>query len=246
MLRTQDLVRVSGVTSRTLRHYDHVGLLRPADTDASGQRWYGPKELVRLQRILVLRELGLSLAEIGQVLDGATGDRAALVTHVEQLRRERDRVDRMIRAVETTLARLEFGMTIDESEMFEGFADDPYAEEAERRWPDHYAESRRRLGRMTKQEQAELFARGGEVTAAIAALFTSGAPTAAPEVQELVGQHHAWVSAFWTPDRQAFIALGRGYVEDARFTATYDAIAPGLASYLCDAMEIWAEANLVE
>lgn len=61
---TAEVARISGVTSRTLRHYDAVGLLPPARIGAGGLRFYGEAELLRLQRILVLRELGLGLVRI--------------------------------------------------------------------------------------------------------------------------------------------------------------------------------------
>jgi DNA-binding transcriptional MerR regulator len=244
VLRTQDLARRSGVTSRTLRHYHEVGLLRPASVDPGGQRWYGPAELVRLQRILVLRELGLPLDEIARVLDGDTDDVSALTRHVGQLRSQQARVERMIRAVESTITRMELGMTMDEAEMFEGFADDPYEQEAQQRWPDQYAESRRRLERRSKQQQRELLDRGSAVTAAIGAQFSGGASADSPPVQALVGQHYAWVDEFWTPDRDAYVALGRMYVDDPRFAANYESLAPGLATFMRDAMAVWAAANL--
>lgn len=244
MHRTQDLARSSGVTSRTLRHYHAIGLLRPAASGPGGQRLYGPPELLRLQRILVLRQLGLPLDEIARVLDGEAGDVAALARHAAQLRGQQARIGRMIRAVEDTMTRLELGMPLEETEMFEGFAENPYAEEAQERWPEAYAESQRRFGRMSRAEQQALFDTGEATTRALAAHFQDGADPADPEVQAEVANHFAWVSAFWTPTRSAYTGLGRMYVEDARFSATYDRYAVGLAPFLRDAMAVWAEANL--
>jgi MerR family transcriptional regulator, thiopeptide resistance regulator len=243
-MRIQDVARASGVTSRTLRHYDAIGLLRPRQTGPNGVREYGDAELVRLQRILVLRELGLPLDRIAGVLDGTTDDTSALRAHVEQLRRQRARIDRMITAVERTIIGIEQGEPMQDKEMFDGFAEDPYAEEAQQRWPDHYAESQRRLGRMSKDEQRALFERGGEVTRQLGELFTSGAAVDDPAVQEWIGRHYAWIDAFWTPNREAYVGLGRMYVDDPRFAANYEKVAPGLAVFMRDAMAVWAEANL--
>ena len=137
-------------------------------------------------------------------------------------------------------------MTMHETEMFEGFGGDPHAEEAQQRWPDQYAESQRRLKRISKEEQRELFDRGGQVTAAIGAQFTEGAAADSSQVQGLIGMHYAWIAAFWTPSRVAYIALGNMYVDDARFAANYESIAPGLAVFMRDAMTVWAEANLTD
>jgi len=246
MLRTQELARVSGVTSRALRHYDAIGLLPPAATGPGGHRLYGDRELLRLQRILVLRELGLPLEQVAGILDGESDDIAALARHAERLRGQRARIETMIGAVENTITRLELGMPLEETEMFEGFAENPHADEAQQRWPEAYAQSTRRLGRLSKEEQRELFERGERITAALAGLFRGGAAPDGPEVQAEVANHHAWMCAFWTPSRAAYTGLGQMYVDDARFTATYDAHAPGLAAFLRDAMAIWAEQNLTD
>jgi DNA-binding transcriptional MerR regulator len=83
------VARMSGVTARTLRHYDAVGLLPPAWVAADGRRHYGRKELLRLQRILLLRELGLGLPAIAAALARGTGDTAVLRAH-------RDRVQELV------------------------------------------------------------------------------------------------------------------------------------------------------
>ncbi len=78
----QDIARLAGTTSRTLRHYDDIGLLQPSRIGGNGYRYYDADALARLQRILLLRELGLSLPEIGRVLDGRSDNVDALVTHL--------------------------------------------------------------------------------------------------------------------------------------------------------------------
>lgn len=120
----------------------------------------------------------------------------------------------------------------------------PYEAEAQQRWPQEFAESQHRLGRMSAEEQAALFQQGQDITAGLGVLLEAGASIADGEVQALIGRHYAWVSAFWTPDHDAYVGLGQMYVQDPRFTATYDAVAPGLAQYVCDAMLVWADAHL--
>ena len=240
----QEVVLATGVTSRTLRHYDAIGLLPVQQKGAGGERLYGPAELVRLQRILVLRELGLPLSMIADVLAGSIDDAAALRAHGDQLRRQRDRIERMISAVERTVDGLAKGVPMEEAGMFEGFADDPYAQEAHERWPDNYAQSQRQLTAMSPQEQRALFERGEELTRLLGAALESGAAPGDAPVQALIAAHYAWVTAFWTPNRSAYVGLGRMYVDDPRFAANYDAVAPGLAVFMRDAIEAWAEVNL--
>ena len=102
-----DVARMSGITSRTLRHYDDIGLLRPAGTGSNGYRRYGQDELLRLQRILVLRELGLGLPEIAAVVDERRDRVEALREHHERLLAERDRLSRVAATVARTIAELE-------------------------------------------------------------------------------------------------------------------------------------------
>ena len=124
------------------------------------------------------------------------------------------------------------------------FVTNPHASEASERWPDQYAESQRRMGRLTEQQKRELFERTEQNHQELAALFSSGADVSAAEVQDAIAEHYGWVSAFWTPSRDAYIGLGEMYVSDERFAANYDKYAPGLAVFLRDAMAIWAKANL--
>lgn len=104
-----EVVRMSGVTSRTLRHYDEIGLLPPAGIGSNGHRYYEEAGLLRLQRILLMRELGLGLREIRRVLDERTDPVSALREHSRRLREERDRLDTLVRTVERTITELEEG-----------------------------------------------------------------------------------------------------------------------------------------
>ncbi|MEK9578471.1 MAG: TipAS antibiotic-recognition domain-containing protein [Aquiluna sp.] len=124
------------------------------------------------------------------------------------------------------------------------FAENDYATEASERWPDQYAESQRRLGKLTDAQKHELFARTEENHQRLASLFTSQLAVDSEEVQQAIADHYGWVSAFWTPNQAAYIGLGEMYVSDPRFAANYDKYAPGLAVFMRDAMAIWARKNL--
>src|SRR4051794_27249436 len=129
--------KTAGVTSRTLRHYDAIGLLKPLETAHDGRRFYGESELLRLQHILVLRELGVDLATTARVLDGAPNDALELLKdHLAALTKERDRFARLAATVSSTVEHIEKGtpMTIDE--MFAGFVHARYEPEARERWGD--------------------------------------------------------------------------------------------------------------
>lgn len=247
-----DVARMSGVTSRTLRHYDEIGLLPPAWTGGNGHRYYEEAELLRLQQILLMRELGLGLREIQAVLDSQVDRLAALREHYERLLCERDRLEALVRTVGRTITELEEGeddgMTkINRPEnLFEGFGpvDAEADAEVRERWPREWEQSRQAVEAMTA-EDTERWQR--EVTAQMvrmAEFMVAGVPVADPAVQAEVEAHYRGVCRFWTPNACAYRGLGQTYVDDPKFRANFDRIAEGLAAYQRDAMVVYADARL--
>lgn len=232
------------VSSRTLRHYDHTGLLPPARTGHGGLRYYERPQLLRLQHIMLLRELGLGLTDIGAVLAGETDEVAALRRHRDRLLAEADRLRRLADTVARTIDEREDGTEMAAEELFEGFRNDPYAAEARERYGAVAVESQQRAASWDGATAGQIKAEGDAVHRGLAAAMQAGTSVGDAGVQELVARHHAWVSHFWTPGRDAYIGLGQLYVDDERFTANIDATAPGLAAYLRDAMAVYAQANL--
>lgn len=242
----QQIARLSGTTSRTLRHYDEQGLLPPTRIGANGYRYYDEAALVRLQRILLLRQLGLGLPAIAELLDGQTDDVAALTTHRALLEQERDRVERLIATVTTTIERLEGGQELMAEEVFDGFDHTQYREEVEQRWgADAYARSDRWWRGLGSAGQAAFREEAGAITTALAAAHAAGASPDAPEVQALMARHYAWVRAGWggkAPSAEAFVGLGEMYVADPRFAQHYGG-AEG-AAFVRDAMRAYAASEL--
>ncbi|MER5560999.1 MerR family transcriptional regulator [Streptomyces sp. NPDC002506] len=247
-----DVARMSGVTSRTLRHYDEIGLLPPAWIGSNGHRHYEEGDLLRLQQILLMRELDLGLREIRAVLDSQVDRVAVLREHHQRLLAERDRLGTLARTVGRTIAELEEaeesdGMTkINRPEnLFDGF--EPSAEEnakVRERWPKAWEQSRQAVDAMTA-EDTERWQR--EVTAQmirIAEFMVAGTPVDAPAVQAEIDDHYRGVCRFWTPNAVAYKGLGQTYVEEPQMRVNYDKVADGLAEYLRDAMVAYADARL--
>ncbi|MBP0457537.1 MerR family transcriptional regulator [Streptomyces montanisoli] len=250
-----DVARMSGVTSRTLRHYDAIGLLPPARIGSNGHRHYEEADLLRLQQILLMRELGLGLRAIQAVLDSRADRVTVLREHHRRLLSERDRLDTLVRTVGRTIAELEekdgSAMTkINRPEnLFEGFqasSADARAMDAEarQRWPRAWEESRQAVQGMTDADQ-ERWQR--EVTAQmirVAELMVAGTPVADPAVQAEMDAHYRGVCRFWTPDAAAYRGLAKTYVDDPRMRVNWDRIADGLADYQHDAMVVYADTRL--
>lgn len=151
----QEIARAAGTTSRTLRHYGELGLLEPSRVGRNGYRYYDQESLVRLQRILLLRELGLGLPAIAEVLAGERDSRQALRTHLEWLERERQRIERQLESVRSTLHKLEGGERIMASEAFDGFDHTQYKDEVIERWgKDAYESGDRWWRSLSEQDSA--------------------------------------------------------------------------------------------
>ncbi|GHC78763.1 MerR family transcriptional regulator [Nocardiopsis terrae] len=242
---TGEVCRMSGVTSRTLRHYHHVGLLVPESTGPGGLRRYGRRELRRLQRILVMRELGLGLADIRRILDAESDEAAALRRHLHGLESERDRLSVLVETVRRTVDALEGDdMTSRPEELFAGFDTAHYAERARTHWPQQWERARAAGEGMTPQEDERMRAEAAEQMARMAAHLRAGTPADAPAVQAEVEDHHRRIRRMWTPDADAFANLARVYAEDGPWREVYERVAPGLADYQREAMEVYAERSL--
>lgn len=245
-----EVAGLSGLTSRTLRHYDALGLLTPSGVGPGGRRLYDRAGLNRLQQILVLRELGLDLGSIGAALSGEEGDQqriSLLKEHHDRLLAESERLGRLASTVQATIDSIEKGQDMAAKDLFEGFDHTQHEDEARQRWGHEAVESGnatwRRLG---EGGQAGFQREMREVTEGLAAAMAAGVDPGDADPQRLVERHHGLISTFWTPDAQSFAALGQMYVDDPRFRATYDGLAPGLAGYVRDAMAAFAATRLTD
>jgi DNA-binding transcriptional MerR regulator len=234
---------IAGVSVRTLHHYDHIGLLRPAQRGFSGYRLYTEEDLERLQQVLFFRELGFGLHEIKEIIDRPDFDRRkALLKHKELLLERRERLTRLVQLVDRTLEAMEEGVEMDEREMFEGFDQERLEEEARQRWggTEEFEESIRRTRSYTKVDWAAIQEEGKEVLQGIASL-TDRAPSD-PEVQQWIGRHHKHINdRFYRCSLKVYRGLGDLYVEDERFKAFFERIKPGMAWFMRDAMHAYCD-----
>lgn len=241
------VAKMTGLTSRTLRHYDDIGLLSPAWTGPDGRRRYGEPELLRLQHILVLRELGTSLDRIAQIVesDDPSTTIALLRDHLAGLTAERERYARLAATVARTIDSLEKGKPMTASQLFDGFDHEQYEPEARERWGDDAVDranaSWQGLGEEGKKRHMRT---DREIVEALGAAVRVGFAADSPEVQEIAAKHHAWLSEIWKPDAEAYRSLTQMYVDDDRFRAHYDEVAPGAAELLRDAAAEFTRAHL--
>jgi MerR family transcriptional regulator, thiopeptide resistance regulator len=250
----KQVAKLSGVSVRTLHHYDEVGLLKPACVGANGYRYYGRDELLRLQQILFHRELGFALEEIRQVLDAPDFDRiTALTRHRAKLEAETKRYRRLVKTIDDTLAALQGATKMDEKAMYRGF--DPQKQADHEAWlVDRYGrqmqaridEAKQTMKGWSQADFDRLQAEAEAIEAGLAKALGDGLPADSTAVQALIRRQHAWVGASWNrpPTREAFIGLGGLYQENPDFRARYEGRSAGLTDYIVEAMRVFAEREL--
>ncbi|GGK37412.1 MerR family transcriptional regulator [Pilimelia terevasa] len=246
----QQIAREAGTTSRTLRHYGQIGLLAPARVGRNGYRYYDQTNLVRLQRILLLRDLGLNLDAIARILDAGTPDtREALHGHLRWLEQERDRIDRQIASVRTTLRKTERGEALMPAEVFDGFDHTRYKDEVIARWgEDAYRSGDRWWQGLSETEKQQFQQAQRDIGRDYAAAHAAGRPADAADVQAVTARHVRWLGTATqqTPSRTYLVGLGDMYVADPRFAANYGEPGDGTVEFVRDAMRVYAERHLTD
>lgn len=242
------LSRLAGVSPRTIRYYDQIGLLPRGRISTSGYRLYGPEQVDRLQQILFYRELGFALLDIRAILDDPAFDKAqALMNHRVQLVKRRDALNTLIQNVESSLCELKGGETMTDAEKFKGFKrtmieenEKQYGKEAREKYGDRAMDaSNDMVQNLTFEQHEEMTALQQTLMQKLAQAKAQGNPKS-ELAQKVADLHRQWLCLFWPQyTKQAHAALARMYVDDERFTAYYDKLGLGTAQFLHDAILIY-------
>jgi Predicted transcriptional regulators len=238
------LAKLAGVSTRTLRYYDEIGLLKPNRINSSGYRLYEQGEVDRLQQILLYRELGMPLEDIGKIIESPEFDRdKALADHLKLLISERERIDTLITNVTRTISASKGEITMSNKEKFEGLINEnekEYGKEIRAKYgDDKINKSNAKIKGMTEEQYAEVEKLSLEVNELLKAAVTDGNPSSEIAVK-LCEAHKKWLCYYWDSySKEAHIGLAQMYVDDSRFTAYYDNIIEGGAVFLRDALVIY-------
>jgi DNA-binding transcriptional MerR regulator len=238
----------TGVTVRTLHHYDEIGLLSPSGRTAAGYRQYADADVERLAQIVRYRELSFGLDEIAKLLDDPDTEPLDHLRRQHALITERlAHLQRVVMSIEKAMEAAQVGIKLSPEEMFEVVGDqDPtqHAEEAEQRWgdTDAYRESHRRTSQYTKEDWLQIKTEGAEIDRRFAAALRSGLPSTSDEATAAAEAHRQQISRwFYECGYDMHRGLAEMYVADPRFTERYEQVAPGLAVYVRDAINANAD-----
>jgi hypothetical protein len=213
---------------------------------------YSGDDIARIHRVLVYRELGFPLAEIGRILDDPDADaRDHLLRQRSHLVERISRLERMVGAVDRMLEATGTGMRLTPEEQVEIFGADwrpAWTREAEERWGDNaqWAQYAERAAARTPEDWRRIAAETDALHAEFAAACRAGAAPGSGEANALVERHRVLFSAYFDCTHAMHVCLGRTFAGDPRFAAYYDGFAPGLAVWLRNAIFANAEAHGVD
>lgn len=244
----RQLARLAGISVRTLRHYDQIGLLKPSTRSAAGYRQYKRPELLRLQQILFYRELDFPLRDIQRLLDDPDFNALqALDDHQHRLEERMARLDTLLHTLNKTRSQLlEETMPLSDEELYAGFTPEQrerYEREVKAQYdPDIVAETNQRLRKLSKEAWMTIKDEGGAVAQALAE--KADLPPDSAEVQQLIARHHAWIENFYPANAEIYRGLGQMYAEHPEFRAFYDQHRLDLADFMQAAMTHYADTVL--
>lgn len=243
-----ELADLSGVSVRTLHHYDAVGLLVP-ERARNGYRTYHERDVRRLQQILLYRTCGLELAQIGTLLDRTDADEAAILDdQLQRLMHQREQLDLTIRNVRRTIDALRKGEAMGDSQRFEGLKRETIernervfgTEARELHGDDAVDAANAALLAMDEETWNDMSALEGRIKELLSAAMATG-DAEGPEARQLVAAHARWIGLHWGVGAYSVEAhrnLADGYLADERFVAYYDgACGTGATQFLHDALK---------
>ncbi len=238
-MKVKEVSQLTGVSVRTLHHYDDIGLLNPDDSTEAGYRLYSDDNLATLQQILFFRELGFSLKKIKELLDSPSFDRQeAFEMQRRMLMDKREQLDSMIVTIEKTIQQGKGELVMTNEEKFKGFdfGKNPYEQEARERWGDKAVDESNKkaaqFGPELGEEMNRIYFRLAEIR---------HLDPASDEAQAGIGEWFTFLNKMGDYSLEAFAGLGQMYVDDERFTKNIDQFGEGLAVFMCEAMGRYAE-----
>lgn len=244
MYTIKQIADLAGVTTRTLRHYDDLGLLKPEQTGVNGYRYYGDDSLLRLQQILFYRQTGLPLEKIKQIVSGRDFNAlAALENHRQMLGQQARRIQALLQTVEDTILFIKGKKDMSKKALFEAFSEEQqeeYARQAEQRYdPEIVRASNARWKKYSPEEKEQILAEASQIYTELAEAMELGAGS--EPVQLLVERWRKNMDHFWTPSLEQLQGLALLYSADLRFKDNFDKIHPRLAEFMAEAVRIYVE-----
>ncbi len=251
-LTVGEVAALVGISVRALHHWDSIGVVVPSRRTSGGYRAYSSADVERIHRVLVFRELGFSLADVAALIDDPEMDEAEQLRRQGALLRERiQRLQHMAEGVDRLLAVREGRQHMGAAEQAEifgrGWRED-WAEEAHDRWgsSDQWAQFEENAARLSADGRTEIREDGEALHRELAAAMATGIEPGSAEANALAERHRGMIGRFYDCTHSMHVCLAGMYTADPRFTRTLDGVAPGLATWLAEAIRENARAHGVD
>jgi MerR family transcriptional regulator, thiopeptide resistance regulator len=240
----KQLSDLAGVSPRTLHYYDQIGLLKPSSVGENGYRYYGEEALLRLQQILLYRQLDMPLENIKSVITRRDFDvLSTLESHKEELRKRIRQLEQLIATVDRTINHLKGNRDMSKTQLFEGFSDEQQAEyekEAMQMYdPETVKASAKKWKNYTAADKQRIADEGNAIYQDIVLAIPKGASSA--EAQACVERWRRHMEYFWVPNDEQLIGLADLYNDDPRFKANFDKVDPRLADFMRQAVKVYVQ-----
>jgi DNA-binding transcriptional MerR regulator len=242
MFTVKQLSILAGITPRTLRFYDQIGLLKPSHIGENGYRYYGEETLIRLQQILLYRELDMPLRNIKEIMGQHDFNVVAVLEdHKAELQKRIRKMERLLNTVDHTILHIKGKKKMSQKQLFEPFTEeqqDEYEKEAMQKYdPEVVKASNKKWRSLSAAEKKCILDEGNAVYLAFLEAMPKG--TGSAEAQACVERWRKHMDNFWTPNKEQLLGLVDLYNEDPRFKANFDKIDPRLAAFVREAVKVY-------
>ncbi len=225
------LAELAGVSARTLRYYDEIGLLKPCRINSAGYRIYGEKEVDLLQQILFYKSMDMKLEEIQKIISDPDFDtKKALMEHYEKLISRRKQIDQLILTVEKTLSYKKGEIEMSDKEKFEGLKKEMiskneamYGDEIRTKYGEDVVEaSNNKFLNMSEESFNEMQKTENEMFEMLSKILKTK-NLECDEAKNVYEKHKKWLEFSWPSySKEAHAGVAEMYVNDERFSKYYN------------------------
>lgn len=246
----KELSELAGVSARTLRYYDEIGLLNPSRVNEAGYRYYGEAEVAALQQILFYKERGFELKTVQKIIYDRNFDMLnAMEEHLLALEKQKADTEALILTVKKTIQSLKGEGEMSDQEKFQALKEKAVreneaaygAEAREKYGEEEVNESNRKMLNMTEEQWERFQTLEKDILQRLENAVKNGMTVESEAVKEVVMLHKEWLCMTWKQySVEAHKSVAMMYVTDERFTKYYDRKVQGCAKLLCEAVQYWA------
>ena len=246
MYSIKEIADLAGVTTRTLRYYDQLGLLKPAQIGENKYRLYDRENLLRLQQVMFFRELDVPLKEIQYIMNRPDYHPiSALKKHRGAILDQVGRLSKLLNTLDNTISSIQGDHKMADKEFFMGFDETQYEDETRALWGDtsQYKESQRKWSSYSKDQKEGIKQEGGRITVRMVTENPAAKPND-PDVQAAVGEYFDYLNKyFYTCEVEFLRGLADMWVQDPRFAVNYERIREGGAGFVREAVQIFCDSS---